>query len=85
MPGVRRCVLSKAIWTLEGELPFHIMAEFYFPSLEALQTAVGGDVVHALFEQIGRDAVSVVCMEEAIVLDGQAAEVEPEALRQFEW
>ncbi len=70
LPGVLRCALSKAIWSWTEELPFHLMAELYFPSLEALQTSLPVDVVQeigahmALFA--GDATVSVVCMEEVV-------------------
>ncbi len=43
LPGMTRCTLSKVIWAFDAEAPFHLMAEIYFSSLEALQKAATTD------------------------------------------
>lgn len=68
LPGLTRCTLSKLIWAPTGEPPYYLMAEIYFPSLEALQAALSPPVFQTLATQpVGSTAgapVAFVCTEE---------------------
>lgn len=68
LPGLTRCVLSKLIWAPAGEPPYHLMAEIYFPSLEALQATLSPPVFQTIATQpVGPAAgapVAFVCTEE---------------------
>ncbi|MCL4862849.1 MAG: EthD family reductase [Caldilineaceae bacterium] len=70
IPGVTRTVYSKALWTFDGEPPCFLLAEFYFPSLEALQKgfppATAQELAaHAAATLQGCAPIVFVCMEEA--------------------
>lgn len=82
LPGMTRCVLSKALWALAGEPPYYLLAEIYFPSLEALQAAVSPPVFQTIAAQPLAPTTSIpvafVCTEEVAMpiqdkpLDGTA-------------
>ena len=71
LPGMTRCLLSKTIWSLAGEPPYHLLAEIYFPSLEALQAAVSPPVFQTIAAQplcpAAGAPIAFVCTEEVAV------------------
>lgn len=77
LPGLTRCVLSKLIWAPAGEPPYHLMAEIYFPSLEALQAALSPPVFQTIATQpVGPTAgtpIAFVCTEEVALPTPDAA------------
>lgn len=76
LPGLTRCTLSKLIWAPTGEPPYHLMAEIYFPSLEALQAALPPAVFQRITAASTGPAAGVpvafVCTEE-VALPTQGA------------
>jgi uncharacterized protein (TIGR02118 family) len=71
IPGLTRYVLSKVLWAYSGEPPFFLLAELYFPSLEALQRgftpAVAQELgAHAAAISTGGPPLAFVCMEEVV-------------------
>lgn len=48
IPGLTRSVLSKVLWSYDDQMPFFLLAELYFPSLEALQNGLTTAVVEQL-------------------------------------
>ena len=72
LPGLTRYALSKALWGYNGEPPFFLLAELYFPSLEALQSgftpAAAQEIgAHAAAISTGGPPLAFVCMEEVVV------------------
>ncbi len=76
IPGLSGYTLSKVLWTydapcVEGDPPYFLMAELYFPSLEALQrnfTPAVAETIrsHAAAISTGGVPLVFVCMEEAV-------------------
>jgi len=71
LPGLTRYVLSKVLWADDGEPPFFLLAELYFPSLEALQHGFTPPIAqaisaHAAAISTGGAPLMLVCMEEVV-------------------
>ena len=71
IPGVTRSVFSKTLWAYDGEPPCFLLAEFTFPSLEALQkgfsTGVAQELAaHATATLPGCTPIIFVCTEETV-------------------
>ena len=70
VPNVSRWTASKVIGTPTGDLPpYHLVAELYFPSVEALQEAFGTEggqetAAHAVSISSGGPPVLLVSEEE---------------------
>ena len=71
LPGLTRSTLSKLIWAPTGEPPYYLMAEIYFPSLEALQAALPPSVFQfitaASIDAAAGAPVAFVCTEEVVL------------------
>jgi uncharacterized protein (TIGR02118 family) len=71
--GMTKFVASKIVGTPDGSAPpFHRVAELYFPSLAALQTAAGSSsaqqaVAHAISISTGGTPVFLIAEEETRV------------------
>ena len=72
MPGIRKFTGTKMLSAADGgQPPFYRMAELYFDSLEALQTAVASEgaqkaVAHAAAISTGGAPVIIVAEEDSI-------------------
>ena len=71
VPNVAKYVVSRAIGAPEGTPPFYMIAELYFPSVEALQEGFPPQVAHELgtqaaFISTGGAPISFVCTEEIV-------------------
>lgn len=71
IPNLTRYVLCKVLWADNGEPPFFLLAELYFPSLEALQHGFTPTVAqeisaHAAAISTGGAPLMLVCMEEVV-------------------
>ena len=70
VPNVTRWTASKVLGTPTGDAPpYHLVAELYFPSVEALQEAFGTEggqqtAEHASSISTGGPPVLLVCEEE---------------------
>jgi uncharacterized protein (TIGR02118 family) len=71
VPDVAKYALSRAIGAPEGTPPFYLIAELYFPSVEALQDSFPPQVAqelgaHAASISTGGAPVSFICTEETV-------------------
>jgi uncharacterized protein (TIGR02118 family) len=71
VPGVAKYVVSRAIGAPEGPPPFYMIAEIYFPSVEALQEGFPTQVAqelraHAASISTGGAPISCICTEETV-------------------
>jgi uncharacterized protein (TIGR02118 family) len=69
VPGVTQYVLSRTLGAPEGAPPFYLIAELYFPSVEALQAGFSPQVAqelgaHAVSISTGGTPISFICTEE---------------------
>jgi uncharacterized protein (TIGR02118 family) len=71
VPNVAKYVVSRAIGAPEGTPPFYMIAELYFPSVEALQEGFPPQVAQELGAQAasistGGAPISFICTEETV-------------------
>jgi len=69
--GLTRFVLAKCLWGVDGPLPYHMLAELTFPSLEALQTGLPPAAIRPLLRHESaaggdKQPIAFVCVEERI-------------------
>jgi len=71
VPGLTKYVLSRSLGAPEGTPPFYLIAELFFPSVEALQAGFPPQVAqelgaHAASISTGGTPISFICAEEVI-------------------
>ena len=71
VPNVAKYVVSRAIGAPEGTPPYYMIAELYFPSVEALQEGFPAQVAqelgaHAVSISTGGAPISFICTEETV-------------------
>ena len=71
VPNVAKYVVSRAIGAPEGIPPYYMIAELYFPSVEALQEGFPAQVAqelgaHAVSISTGGAPISFICTEETV-------------------
>jgi uncharacterized protein (TIGR02118 family) len=76
LAGKTKIVASKVAGSLQGEPPFHRIAEIHFPTIEALQTCAASDgnkqtIANAVAISAGGAPIFLIAEEETFVFPGE--------------
>ena len=86
LAGKTKIVATKVIGSPQGTPPFHVMAEVYFPSMEALQSCAASEgcketLAHAVAISTGGSPIFLVAEEQVYNFDSRNDCAEKRAAR----